>query len=360
MHIRFVPQSKDKNKMLAIFEFKDETEFIIDCTLLQLYISRNSKIVREKETNSTVGALDFLLSCLLSRCNKKYRNNDYEYSAMLFQDEFTSVISALATGFLLSETKNQSYENNAVCHVTDNYRLTQKNVLQRWLMYQFSDSSSPSCFKYLERFINTRLEEYNINPVADFEFGNFIDEPNKQGVFSVGHMFFIYESDEHNVKTISGPFCKNDIIGATVQKLHISKYFDDYKLSKDAKNIYKNTNYRSIGEIVDSLHSENLQMELALVKNILAKINEKTSLENNNVFTTLKSKYEIIKKQLIEGEPILENIDKLTYMYMDTIPLDEYKMNDLLVQYLTAFKNTYISDNKMVQNFRDVFGDSIC
>ena len=56
----------------------------------------------------------------------------------------------------------------------------------------------------------------------------------------------IYENDERNVKSISGPFADEDILFACEKMLHKSKYFEKYRFSNEAKKIYIDSHYRSV------------------------------------------------------------------------------------------------------------------
>ena len=78
--------------------------------------------------------------------------------------------------------------------------------------------------------------------------GNFEDLPNKRGVFQIKSAWFIYENDERNVKSISGPFNDGDIIFACAKMLHKSKYFEKYRFSSEAKKICIHSHYRSVKE----------------------------------------------------------------------------------------------------------------
>lgn len=96
--------------------------------------------------------------------------------------------------------------------------------------------------------INSILVENGEKTVSDFVFGNFEDLPNKRGVFQIKSAWFIYENDERNVKSISGPFNDGDIIFACAKMLHKSKYFEKYRFSSEAKKIYIHSHYRSVKE----------------------------------------------------------------------------------------------------------------
>lgn len=97
--------------------------------------------------------------------------------------------------------------------------------------------------------INSVLVENGEMPISDFSFGEFEDYPNKRGMFQIKSRWFIYRNDEKNVKSISGPFCDSDIVFACAKMLHKSKYFEQYRFSNEAKEIYINTHYRSLEEV---------------------------------------------------------------------------------------------------------------
>lgn len=105
----------------------------------------------------------------------------------------------------------------------------------------------------IKNTINSVLIKNGEVPVSDFVFGDFVDLPNKRGVCQIKFAWFIYESDERNVKSISGPFSDGDITYACAKMLHSSKYFEEYRFSKEAKNIYIHSHYRSMKEAEESL-----------------------------------------------------------------------------------------------------------
>lgn len=101
----------------------------------------------------------------------------------------------------------------------------------------------------IRRTINSILIENGENQVGDFVFDQFEDMPNKRGVFQIKTGWFIYENDERNVKSISGPFADEDILFACAKMLHKSKYFEKYIFSNKAKKIYIHSHYRSIRDV---------------------------------------------------------------------------------------------------------------
>lgn len=106
----------------------------------------------------------------------------------------------------------------------------------------------------IENVIKNRLKQQaDENANLSFIFGEFIDSPNNKGVFQLRNQWFIYENDERNIKSITGPFRDDDIIYACTKLLHISKHFEEYRFSKDAKNTYIHVHFRSIKEAEESL-----------------------------------------------------------------------------------------------------------
>ena len=105
----------------------------------------------------------------------------------------------------------------------------------------------------IKNTINSVFNQNGEMPVNDFLFGVFEDLPNKRGVCLIKSKWFIYESDERNVKSISGPFNDGDIIYACAKMLHKSKYFEKYRFSNEAKSIYIHSHYRSVKEAEESL-----------------------------------------------------------------------------------------------------------
>lgn len=71
----------------------------------------------------------------------------------------------------------------------------------------------------------------------------------REGFFRLRQAGFIYENDERNVKSISGPFADEDILFACAKMLHKSKYFEKYRFSNEAKKIYFGSHYRSVKDV---------------------------------------------------------------------------------------------------------------
>ena len=101
----------------------------------------------------------------------------------------------------------------------------------------------------IRKIINSILVENGENQVGDFVFGKFEDIPNKRGVFQIKTGWFIYENDERNVKSISGPFADEDILFACAKMLHKSKYFEKYRFSNEAKKVYFGSHCRSVKDV---------------------------------------------------------------------------------------------------------------
>ena len=105
----------------------------------------------------------------------------------------------------------------------------------------------------IKNTINSVLISNEEMPVNDFIFGKYEDLPNKRSVFQIKSNWFVYENDEKNIKSITGPFNDEDIIYACAKMLHKSKYFEKYKFSNEAKSIYIHSHYRSMNEVKESL-----------------------------------------------------------------------------------------------------------
>ncbi len=105
----------------------------------------------------------------------------------------------------------------------------------------------------IENVIKNGLIQSDEKTDVEFHFGEFVDAPNKKGVFQLKFKWYIYETDERNVKSITGPFADTDIIYACAKLMHISKYFEEYRFSKEAKNTYIHVHFRSIKETEESM-----------------------------------------------------------------------------------------------------------
>ena len=105
----------------------------------------------------------------------------------------------------------------------------------------------------IKEIINNRLTLSGEAIVSDFVYGEFVDVPNNRGVFQIKGRWFIYETDERNVKSITGPFQYEEIIYACVKLMHKSKHFEDYRFSKEAKNRYIHVHYRSLREAEENI-----------------------------------------------------------------------------------------------------------
>lgn len=86
----------------------------------------------------------------------------------------------------------------------------------------------------------------------NFEF-DYIDKPNAMGTLQIKDKWFIYESDEKNIKSFTGPFNEQDIVYACAKMLHKSKHFEEYRFSNEAKRIYINAHYKSLKEAEENI-----------------------------------------------------------------------------------------------------------
>ncbi len=100
--------------------------------------------------------------------------------------------------------------------------------------------------KDIQQIINSVLIKNGEQEVDDFVFGELVETPNTQGVFEINNAWFVYETNEKNVKSISGPFYDADIIYACVKLIHKSKFFEEYRFGKEAKTVYIYSHYRSL------------------------------------------------------------------------------------------------------------------
>ena len=81
----------------------------------------------------------------------------------------------------------------------------------------------------INRIIKERLNQFGESQIDTFEYGVFRDMPNTRGMFQLKGKWFIYEIDEKNVKSITGPFADDDIVYACAKMLHKAKYFEDHR-----------------------------------------------------------------------------------------------------------------------------------
>ncbi len=101
--------------------------------------------------------------------------------------------------------------------------------------------------------IENRLYQTGEEIDGSFIFGKYIDRPDVKGVFEIKDKWFIYESDERNVKSITGPFDGDDIVYACTKFLHKSKFFEEYRFSDKAREIYIHVHYRNMKEAEESV-----------------------------------------------------------------------------------------------------------
>ena len=100
----------------------------------------------------------------------------------------------------------------------------------------------------IRKIISDRLIRAGEHMEDSFET-DYVDKPDTRGVFLTENGWFIYESDEKNVKFFTGPFADGDIVYACAKMLHKSEYFEDYRFSDEARRTYIHTHYRSLKEI---------------------------------------------------------------------------------------------------------------
>ena len=104
----------------------------------------------------------------------------------------------------------------------------------------------------IKKIIFERLNQVGVqfdNQFADEFLFDYVNKPNVTGILQVKSRWFYYESDEKNVKCFTGPFNDREIIYVCAMILNISKFFDDYRFSNEAKNTFFHCHYRSLKEI---------------------------------------------------------------------------------------------------------------
>lgn len=105
----------------------------------------------------------------------------------------------------------------------------------------------------LKSFFSERIHDMNQGKVSEFHFGEFINTPDNEGVFQLNGKWFLYSTDERNVKDITGPFGDSEVVYACAVHFRLSKYYKEYKFGDDAMNIYLYSHYRSLKEALESI-----------------------------------------------------------------------------------------------------------
>lgn len=100
----------------------------------------------------------------------------------------------------------------------------------------------------LKNILISRTSNIENGAYSDFHFGEFVDAPNNRGVFQLNDKWFLYETDERNVMSISGPFNDSEVVYACSLYLNIAEYYEDYEFDDKALNIFIHTHYRSLKE----------------------------------------------------------------------------------------------------------------
>lgn len=91
----------------------------------------------------------------------------------------------------------------------------------------------------------------------DYHCGEFVHWPNQRGFFEYADKWFVYNHDERNFCTITGPFGNNSIIYACAIELHIpSEVVEEYKFSVDEMKIYYNSNFHSLAEMQEYMNTK--------------------------------------------------------------------------------------------------------
>lgn len=98
------------------------------------------------------------------------------------------------------------------------------------------------------RVLNSKAEK-KISEFTNFHVGKFVELPNQCGCFKRNSQWFVYNNDEKNFCTFTGPFDVNGIIYACAKLLHVTKNFKEYRFSEKELEIYLNNNFHTFNEI---------------------------------------------------------------------------------------------------------------
>lgn len=101
----------------------------------------------------------------------------------------------------------------------------------------------------INKAIHNALERGAVESLVEFHVGEFIQKPNQLGCFKRNEKWYMYESDEKNFCTFSGPFNLKGIIYACGMRLHISKHLKEYRFSESELESYLNNNFHTLLEI---------------------------------------------------------------------------------------------------------------
>lgn len=93
------------------------------------------------------------------------------------------------------------------------------------------------------------LKRYKSDYNGNFYVGEFIESPNNLGCFIRDKKWFLYEVDEKNYCTFTGPFSLNGIIYACALKLGISKELEEFRFKNEEFSIFIHNHFRTFSEI---------------------------------------------------------------------------------------------------------------
>lgn len=103
--------------------------------------------------------------------------------------------------------------------------------------------------KYGIEIINTILKKYKSDYDGNFYVGEFVEAPNTLGCFQRYKKWYLYEVDEKNSCTFTGPFSLNGIIYACALKLGISKELEEFRFENEEFSIFIHNHFRTFSEI---------------------------------------------------------------------------------------------------------------
>ena len=96
-----------------------------------------------------------------------------------------------------------------------------------------------------------------------FYFNKYVVAPNSSGCFEHNGKWFFYLVDEKAYPSITGPFTPYGLVCALVIEYGTTDLTDDFKLSKDEKEVYYHNHYRSMDDVLKAypVEKEDIQDE---------------------------------------------------------------------------------------------------
>lgn len=101
----------------------------------------------------------------------------------------------------------------------------------------------------IETILRQRLKENGRELPDSFSFGPYVKKPNTRGMFLWNNRYYVYETDEKGILSITGPFAERETVYVIALMLHVSELFSDYQFEKEALQRFIHCHYRSIEEI---------------------------------------------------------------------------------------------------------------